>query len=222
LGTPLNVISGRAAMIRAGEDVQENARIIEEQASRVTSTVRELLTYARRRSTGDEQCQVEAILAHTENLMNAMAERAHVEITRTRSAQFVVSIELNKALQVLTNLVTNAIQAMPKGGRVELAASAEHIDQPPERRSAPGHYARIDVRDQGTGIDPDRISSIFEPFFTTKGAAQGTGLGLSVCDGIVREHGGWIAVTSSLGQGSCFSVYLPQATKRSPQGEVAS
>jgi two-component system NtrC family sensor kinase len=71
-----------------------------------------------------------------------------------------------------------------------------------------GEFCRIDARDQGPGIPPDVLSRIFDPFFTTKGVGEGTGLGLSVADGIVHEHGGWIAVESAPGKGSCFSIFL--------------
>ncbi|HEX2880726.1 MAG TPA: ATP-binding protein, partial [Polyangiaceae bacterium] len=79
---------------------------------------------------------------------------------------------------------------------------------PPEERS-PREHARLFVRDEGTGIPSSALSHIFEPFFTTKDTGEGTGLGLSVAYGIVKEHAGWISVDTKVGKGSCFSVYLP-------------
>jgi signal transduction histidine kinase len=76
-------------------------------------------------------------------------------------------------------------------------------------RAGEGNYAQIVVEDQGSGIPPEILPRIFEPFFTTKDVGQGTGLGLAVSYGIVREHGGWIAVTSEVGRGTRFAVHLP-------------
>jgi signal transduction histidine kinase len=110
---------------------------------------------------------------------------------------------------VLTNLVVNGIQSMPRGGTVTIDV-ARARQRPPEHVG--GHEAewiRVQVRDRGTGIAAEALPHIFDPFFTTKGVGEGTGLGLSVAFGIVRENGGWIQVESELGKGSCFLVFLP-------------
>ncbi len=113
--------------------------------------------------------------------------------------------------QVLTNLLVNAIQAMPKGGAINV--SLDRGDYRPRSVAADGarwgDFARIDVRDEGVGISNDHLHHIFDPFFTTKEVGEGTGLGLSIAYGIVEDHGGWIDVESVVGQGSCFSVFLP-------------
>jgi len=119
-----------------------------------------------------------------------------------------VRMDEGQMQQVITNLVLNAIQAMPHGGRVDIdvgQARASRPGQPASERDC----VRLSITDQGVGIAADALAHIFEPFFTTKDVGEGTGLGLSVCYGIVEEHGGWIAVDSTPGKGSRFSVYLP-------------
>jgi signal transduction histidine kinase len=110
--------------------------------------------------------------------------------------------------QVIANLLLNAIQAMPKGGRVDIALDQVRAS-PPGGASGQRDYVRLVIADEGGGIPPESLPRIFEPFFTTKDVGDGTGLGLSVCQGIVEEHGGWIEVDSQVGKGSRFSVYLP-------------
>jgi len=116
--------------------------------------------------------------------------------------------------QVLANLITNAIQAMPNGGSVEI--SVHRRCKPPleDDRAHDGEYVCLCVGDEGEGISEENIGRVFEPFFTTKDVGEGTGLGLSVAYGIVREHGGWIDVQSEQGKGSRFFVCLPVAGSR--------
>lgn len=104
----------------------------------------------------------------------------------------------------------NAVQAMPEGGTIAVDVERLLVGDPPDRLAQAGDYVRIGVADRGTGIPRERLEEIFLPFFTTKQAGKGTGPGLSVCHGIVREHGGWIDVESAPGKGSRFEVYLPE------------
>jgi signal transduction histidine kinase len=113
--------------------------------------------------------------------------------------------------QVLINLVTNATQAMQdQGGTLTIRGERVQVTDAAPRTAglAPGPYLRLDVHDTGMGMGPDVRKRIFEPFFTTRGDT-GTGLGLSVASGIVRDHGGAITVESAPGAGTTFSVYLP-------------
>ena len=99
---------------------------------------------------------------------------------------------------------------MPEGGDIEIGLRRELARPPGDLRANESHYVCIQVRDQGEGIPEENLQHIFEPFFTTKDVGKGTGLGLSISYGIVEEHGGWIDVQSQPGEGSCFSVYLPE------------
>ena len=112
--------------------------------------------------------------------------------------------------QVLTNLVVNGIQATPAGGTVAIAAKLVEQAAPPFVESDEQTWMAIAVTDTGIGLEEAHRARIFEPFFTTKEVGTGTGLGLSVSWGLVREHGGWIDVQSTPGEGSTFTVYLPR------------
>jgi signal transduction histidine kinase len=110
--------------------------------------------------------------------------------------------------QVVTNLVMNAIQAMDSGGQVWVRMGNQTRSEEPD--GTPSDYAFLSVEDQGMGITPEDLEHIFEPFFTTKHVGEGTGLGLSIAEGIIREHRGWMEVDSRPGQGSRFTVFLPE------------
>jgi signal transduction histidine kinase len=122
----------------------------------------------------------------------------------------IVDMDVGGIELALTNLIVNAIHAMPRPGRVTVAIEPTRATPPADLGGGESDYARLSVTDQGTGIAPDILPHIFEPFFTTKAIGEGTGLGLSVSYGIVREHGGWIAVETTPGRGSTFSIYMPR------------
>ncbi|MBM3329731.1 MAG: hypothetical protein FJY67_09730 [Calditrichaeota bacterium] len=113
--------------------------------------------------------------------------------------------------QVVINLVIIARDAMPSGGEVDIETSAAHLvgGQPLPAELSPGDYVVLSVRDTGIGMSPEVMSRIFEPFFTTKEIGRGTGLGLSMVYGYVRQSGGDIVVESELGQGTTFRVLMP-------------
>jgi signal transduction histidine kinase len=115
--------------------------------------------------------------------------------------------------QALTNLVVNALQASSSGDEVNITLGREHTIDPDTR--APRDVIAIAVRDRGEGIAPEHVPHVFEPFFSTKDVGEGTGLGLSVAYGIVREHAGWIDVSSRVGVGCVFTMYIPDAQETS-------
>jgi signal transduction histidine kinase len=116
------------------------------------------------------------------------------------------------------NLVANARDAMPEGGPLRIRFERVHVAEVPAHWAAPagsaspGWHAVIVVSDGGAGMDARTREHLFEPFFTTKAPGKGTGLGLAVVDGIVREHGGFVTVESQPGQGATFRVHLPDET----------
>jgi PAS domain S-box-containing protein len=126
----------------------------------------------------------------------------------------VAPIRVNRAqiMQVFQNLIINALQAVPsQGGRITVAADNTRLAEGSMPPLLAGNYVAIEIRDNGSGIEPDNISKIFEPFFTTK--KQGTGLGLSTVRNLVRKHSGQITVASTVGQGTTFKILLPQANQ---------
>ncbi len=215
LGTPMNVASVRAELIieeAPSEDAVASARIIKNQVDKMAVIIRQLLDFARRRTPRKERTELSRLTQVTTQLLDGLAKSKHVEIEFASSPEELpVMADAGQLQQVLSNLLVNAVQAMPNGGTIKVATSRGNYR--PRSVGADvagwGDYARIDVRDEGVGIPPDNLHHIFDPFFTTKGVGEGTGLGLSIAYGIVEDHGGWIDVKSVVGQGSCFSVFVP-------------
>ncbi len=216
LGTPLNVIAGRAKLI-AGRDLspEETARsagIIGEQAERMTNIMRQLLDFARRGEARKQAVELSRLIQGVVDLLAPTARKQGVRL-HPQAGAVTVSADPGQVQQVLINLAMNGIQAMPRGGALNLVLENDcGATHPSGQRARTGPWCRIRVEDQGVGIAPEDLPNIFDPFFTTKEVGQGTGLGLSIAYGIVEEHGGWIEAVSTLGEGSCFSVYLPQTT----------
>jgi len=226
LGTPLNVVSGRAKMIAqgmvTGDDVAENARIISEQAARIAGIIRQLLDFSRRRGPRLGRGDLRPIAQRTVELLATLARKRSVTLD-VEAADIPVTAQIDEAQvqQVLANLVVNGLQAMPHGGRLLVKLGHTRATPPPDVGGPVADYVIVTVEDQGTGMGPDILPRIFEPFFTTKEVGEGTGLGLSVAYGIVREHGGWIDVESNPGEGSCFTIFLrpaPEETLREAHG----
>ncbi len=214
LGTPLNVIGARARMIAEGQTEPDASRayagIIVGATDRMTKTIRQLLQFARRGKVRKERGDLRAIAGETLELLRPLAERRHVRLeVAPGDAPTSLHVDGGQVQQVLTNLVMNAIQAMPEGGLVDLALERVAARSPEEKTGEERECLRLRVRDEGQGIAPEHLHRVFEPFFTTKDVGEGTGLGLAVSYGIIREHGGWITVESEVGVGSTFSVYFP-------------
>jgi signal transduction histidine kinase len=220
LGTPLNVVAGRAALIASGKlgdyDVRTSAETIKSEADRITRIVRQLLDFARRRPPQRTVTDLHGLVEQSAELLRPLAEKQNVQIETARPEGAVTaSVDVAQLEQVLTNVLVNAMQAMPNGGLVRTGvrqaecsadAGAEGADDAPPL----DRYVAITIADEGAGISPDDLEHIFEPFFTTKDVGEGTGLGLSIAYGIVEEHGGWIDVDSAPGEGSSFTIYLPR------------
>jgi signal transduction histidine kinase len=219
LGTPLNVVAGRARLIRdhevEGAEAVDSARIVAEQADRMTALIRQLLDFARPRPLHKAPVNVASMAARTCELVATIAKKANVTLVPPAPGDHVrVEADEGQLHQVLTNLVVNAIQAMPSGGTVELVTRVVEQAAPSYVGHPAPQWLAIEVRDTGIGMDDATRARIFEPFFTTKQVGEGTGLGLSVTWGIVREHDGWIDVASSPSKGSTFTVYLPAGDVR--------
>lgn len=217
LGTPLNVILGRAGLIAAdpgaGGDIIGSVEIIRSQCQRMTGIIRQLLDFARRNIPKRMLSQLSTIITETIALVEPLALKRHVRIDFTqRGLSSAIEVDPVQIEQVLTNLLTNAVQASHSGGRVSVTVDQGRARSPEENKEEVECYI-VRVQDEGSGISPDDLPHIFEPFFTTKDTGDGTGLGLSIAHGIVQEHGGWIEVVSDIGKGSTFRVFLP--TERS-------
>ncbi len=219
LGTPLNVVSGRAGMIASGrlseDETHKSAVTIKSEADRIATIIRQLLDFARRNTPQRKSADLTEVVRQTLTLLTPIVEKRRTTLTvQGLPPPLLLDVDAGQIQQVLTNLIVNSSEAMPGGGTVEIALTCEHVTPPDGSECIPGQYVRIDVIDHGEGIPPELLDEVFEPFFTTKEVGEGTGLGLSIAYGIVKEHGGWIDVRSDMGRGSCFSVYLPQEATR--------
>jgi len=202
IGTPLNLVSGHVQLLQheiSDPAIQRRLRIVQEQIDRVVATVRSLLERARPH--GERQTvRIESILARMGDAMRARLASSGVtlDLKIPRSLPGVAADEAQLELALL-NLVTNALDAMPDGGTLTLAATNT------------GGRVRIDVRDTGTGIDAAVLSRLFEPWVTTKPTGRGTGLGLSITRDLITSLGGTINVSTSSLQGTTFTIELPAA-----------
>jgi two-component system NtrC family sensor kinase len=227
LGTPLGVALMRANMIASnpalGRDTRDAAHIIGEQIDRITHIVRQLLDFARGRATSPpgpltrrNPTDLRLIADRAMAMLQPLALKRHLVIAVIADPVLPKpSANPEQIEQVLVNLLVNAIHACERPGKVTITLSTAKARVPADltppvwSEGSEPKYAVISVTDEGVGISPDVLPRIFEPFFTTKHVGEGTGLGLSVAYGIVREHSGWIQVSSERSKGSCFSVYLP-------------
>jgi PAS domain S-box-containing protein len=197
----------------AGSPLARNAAEITKAAGRAASLTRQLLAYGRRQFLQPEILNLNRTVAVMENVLRNLAGG-------DVAVQFICDADLGATKadagqieQVIINLVANARDAMPNGGKLILETAnvvfdAETVDRYPELK--PGDYVMLAITDTGTGMTDAIKAKLFEPFFSTKGVGQGTGLGLSTCYGIVKQSGGHISAYSELGHGTTFKIYLPR------------
>jgi NO-binding membrane sensor protein with MHYT domain/CheY-like chemotaxis protein len=190
------------------EDVLE----IERAATRAAELTRQLLAFGRKQILRPATLDLNAVLAHIMRMLNRLVGE-HIEVAlRPDPALGLVRADMAQLEQVIVNLVVNARDAMPDGGK--LTIETRNVTLGPEftrqHGIAPGPYVLMAFTDTGVGMDPATQSRIFEPFFTTKPRGQGTGLGLATVYGIIKQSGGTVSVYSEPNRGSTFKLYLPQ------------
>ncbi len=214
IGTPLNVVSGRAGMIRSGklsqQELAESAEAIQSESNRIARIVRQLMDFARHNPPKRTNVDLRVLVQQTVELLRTLANKSKVQVSvsYTEDSPFTAFIDESQIQQVLTNLVVNAIQAIPGGGEIEIKIENVHDELLPQENTR--DFVQVTIEDNGVGMDEATREHIFEPFFTTKETGQGTGLGLSIAHGIVEEHGGRIEVESQSGVGSTFRIVLPK------------
>jgi two-component system cell cycle sensor histidine kinase/response regulator CckA len=186
---------------------------IKQNANRAASLVRQLLAFSRRQTLRPQVLQLADVLSDLQMLMRRLVgEKIDLELRHGRDL-WLVEADVNQFEHVLVNLIVNARDAMPQGGKIILrtrnivAAECAGFN---EASLDPGDYVAIEVEDFGYGIAPEVKDKIFEPFFTTKEIGKGTGLGLAMVYGIVKQTGGYVFCSSTLGKGTVFTILLPR------------
>ena len=200
--------------LKEGDPVREKIEKMDEATTRSGNLARQLMTFSRRHIEYMRILDLNDILMN----LNPMLRRAIGEnielVDKMAEGLGKVKVDPGQIEQVIVNLVVNARDAMPNGGKLVLETTNVELDQQYAQthvRVTPGHYVMLSVNDTGKGMASEIKEHIFEPFFTTKGEGQGTGLGLFMVYGIVQKHGGHIVVDSEPGLGTKFKIYLPQA-----------
>ncbi|HTV01999.1 MAG TPA: response regulator [Luteitalea sp.] len=211
----LTVIQGQSALLEDGlldvGEIVPAARAIGEAADKAAELTRQLLAFSRRQVVELVPTDVNELVADLGKLLRRLIG-ADIELhTVLAPGRVHINADAGMIEQVLMNLAVNARDAMPAGGSLVVSSSIVHA-RPPRTAAAapgPGSYARLTVRDSGTGIAPEHLPHIFEPFYTTKDKARSTGLGLATVFGIVEQHRGWVDVHTRVGEGTVFDVYVP-------------
>ncbi|HEY0808737.1 MAG TPA: ATP-binding protein [Longimicrobiales bacterium] len=219
----LTAIQGHAQFLNEDLSPDHTSRADVEEilhsADRAAALTRQLLAFSRGQSLQPETIQLNSVVTAMERLLRRVISEDIALESILDPQLWVVRADPSQVEQILVNLIVNARDAMPRGGRISIkTTNAELATSYAQRREEvePGEYVMLAVSDTGVGMDADTQALIFEPFFTTKGPEKGTGLGLSTVFGIVKQMGGHIFVYSEQAQGTTFKVYLPRAGAARP------
>lgn len=219
----LTVILGYNSLIeekiREGISIESDIEGIGKAARKATALTRQLLAFSRRQVLNPTVLDINSLVRDMEKMVRRILVKDIVMILRPGEDIPRVFVDPGQIEQVLMNLVVNAKDAMPEGGKLLVATRKEYV--PAQKSSVMGEipeglYAVLQITDTGIGISEEDMPQVFEPFFTTKSVDKGTGLGLSTVYGIVKQSGGYICVDSLLGKGTTFTIYLP-ATEQIPE-----
>jgi CheY-like chemotaxis protein len=221
----LTAIQGYTSLLlrdlRPGDPQREGLEEIRQSSERAAGLTRQILAFGRRHAAESGPVDMNLLIGNLVRLLPPLIGDDLGLVTVLAPSIGMVRADPGHLEQVVMNLVVNARDAMPGGGRLTIATANEHITDFDSRASPelpPGHYVMLTVRDTGTGIDPATLPSIFEPFFTTKERGRGRGLGLATVYGIVKQCEGHIDVESAPGRGTTVRIYLPMARAESGVG----
>jgi two-component system, cell cycle sensor histidine kinase and response regulator CckA len=205
------------------DPLREDLNEIKKAAQRAASVTQQLLAFSRRQILAPQLLDLNTAVVDVEKMLRRLiGEDIDLVITRDPGLGR-VKVDPSQVQQVIINLVVNARDAMPQGGRLTLSTANVDLDEVDARRQGtvkPGSYVMLEVTDTGIGMDEQTRSRLFEPFFTTKEKGKGTGLGLATAYGIVSQSGGHISVRSKLGHGTTFNVYLPRVAEETEPAKL--
>jgi two-component system cell cycle sensor histidine kinase/response regulator CckA len=223
----LTVIINCAEMLRNKLTDRERAILLADQilgsAQRAAKLTRSLLAFSRKQQIIPRLIDLNELVAQTHGFLERIiGEDVELKMALCNDAATVL-VDRGQIEQVIMNLASNARDAMPEGGRLNISTAVSRLDGHvfADGSAAVGRYVLLTLTDTGVGIAKQEQERIFEPFFTTKEVGKGTGLGLSMAYGIIRQHNGWITVESELGGGSSFRICLPLAAEMDSTGTVA-
>ena len=209
---------------QADAETMDALRQIRASAVRGAGLVRQLLAFGRQQALEPRAVNLAAAIGDLLTLLRRLlGSNVALDLDLPRPGR-TVRVDATQFDQVLVNLVVNARDAMPNGGRLTVRTGELDLIRPLVRDGEtipPGNYATIEVQDTGSGIPADVLPRIFEPFFTTRREQGGTGLGLSTVHGIVRQSSGFLAVDSAVGKGTRVRIYLPRVDEAEPVAPVA-
>jgi PAS domain S-box-containing protein len=224
----LTVINASSAMLLDGIDDDPSRELIgeiREAGDRAAMLTRQLLAFSRKQVLQSRVVDLNALLDHLLKLLQRLiGEDVEMSLVGDEALEL-TNIDPGQFEQAIINLAVNARDAMPEGGRLTIEThnadlGVDYAERFPEVE--PGRYVLVSVSDTGQGMNEANKARIFEPFFTTKGAGEGTGLGLAMVYGFIKQSGGHIEVSSDVGHGTTFRIYLPGAADATPATELSS
>jgi PAS domain S-box-containing protein len=223
IGTTALVLEDLGLEARARLDIQE----IEKAAKRAAGLTRQLLIFSRQQVLEPRALDLNALVANLEKMLHRLIGEDIELRTKPAAALGAVRADPGQLEQAIVNLVVNARDAMPQGGRLTIETAEVELDRSyvaGHVPTQPGPYVLLAVSDTGVGMDGATKARLFEPFFTTKEPGQGTGLGLATVYGIVKQSGGYVWAYSELGHGTTFKIYLPRVaeTAEAPEATTGS
>ncbi len=221
----LTVIAGFSELLREdlppGDPLRFHAEEIVKAAERAGLLTQQLLAFSRRQVLAPRTLSLNDVVTDMERMLRRMIGEDIELVLALQPALSPVHADPGQLQQVILNLVVNARDAMPRGGRLTLRTEEACPDAAGSGSAQRGGSVVLSVQDTGCGMDAETLSHIFEPFFTTKGPGSGTGLGLATVYGVIQQSGGHVEVASEPGQGTTFRVYLPRATEAEAPGAAA-
>src|SRR6185369_6406876 len=223
----LTIISGYSSLLldsRLDEATKGLVHEIHKAGDRAASLTRQLLAFSRKQVLEPKILDLNTVVADTERMLRRLIGEDMNLVTALDVCLKPVKVDPGQIEQVIINLVVNARDAMPKGGKVTIETANVELSgatAPFRPGIKPGQYVMLAVSDNGCGMTDEVKSRIFEPFFTTKAPGTGTGLGLAMVYGIIKQSGGNIYVYSEPGQGTSFKIYLPAVESQAAAAKSA-
>ena len=224
----LTVINGYSSLLVARMECDERNKNyilqVQKAGERATELTQQLLAFSRKQTIQPTVLDLNRVIGEANEMLGRLLPENIRMVAELDVDLHPVLADPGQFHQVLMNLSANARDAMPDGGRLTVTTSNVEVDAEfaaTHPDITPGNYVLMEVTDTGVGMDEQALARVFEPFFSTKAAGRGTGLGLSMVYGIVRQSGGWIWVDSEPGRGTSFRIYLPRTT-RTPEGAAVA